>query len=240
MNGQTFLKPRQILNQLPKQDDWYRIVNKAAEDRAEVYLYDEIGIWGTTAGNFIREIKEISAREIALHISSRGGDIFDGIAIYNALRTHSARVVVQVDSMAASIASVIAQAGDERIMITGSQMMIHEAWGIALGNAEDMRAYAEVLDKQTEIIASIYAERSGGTGRKAHYLKLMRAETWMTAEEAVDELLADRVVKPESQDSPEPSGTVSEDDENIEEKAAARWADDFLASTEIEFEELTR
>lgn len=233
---QSFLRPREILNKLPHADDWYRINNRADDDLAEVFLYDEIGIWGTTAANFIRELKALKVKQIDLHISSRGGDIFDGIAIYNALRTHTAYVVSQVDSMAASIASVIAQAGDERVMITGSQMMIHEAWGIAMGNAEDMREYAEILEKQSDIIAGIYAERAGGTGKKAHFLKLMGEETWMNADETVAEGLADKVVKPEAQNPPEDDDSSENNEDSTEEEAAAKWVDDFLASTEINLE----
>ncbi len=217
MRPGNLLTPRQILNQIPSRDDWYRIRNEHTAS-ADIYLYDEIGIWGTTAGDFINEVKEITAPEIALHISSRGGDIFDGIAIYNALRTHPSRVVATVDSLAASIASGIAQAGDHRVMLTGSQMMIHEAWGLARGGAEHMRDSANILDKQTDNIAGIYAERAGG--KKAHFLSLMKAETWMTPVEALKEGLIDDITKPE----------LSQADTQ---KSNADW-DAFLASCEID------
>ncbi len=215
------LNPRQILNHLPKQDDWYSIANKSSSDVVDVYLYDEIGFFGTTAADFMRELSEIKTARLDVHISSKGGDIFDGIAIYNALRTHSAPVTTKVDALAASIASVIAQAGDNRLMLTGSQMMIHEAFGLALGGADDMRDYADLLDKQTDNIAGIYAERSGGTGKKAHFLSLMKAETWMTPGEAVSEGLADEVITPD----------VKKEEEPPENKVD--WAD-FIASTNLE------
>ena len=101
----------------------------------------------------------------------------------------------KVDALAASIAAVIAQAGDRRMMVTGSQMMIHEAWGLARGGAEHMRDSANILDKLTDNIAGIYAERAGGT--KAHFLALMKAETWMTPVEALKEGLIDDITKPE-------------------------------------------
>ena len=192
-----FLNPRQILTHLPAQDDWYSIANKTSSEQVDVYLYDEIGFFGTTAADFMAELSEIKTARIEVHISSKGGDIFDGIAIYNALRTHSSPVTTKVDSLAASIASVIAQAGDIRLMLTGSQMMIHEAFGLALGGADDMRDYADVLDKQSDNIAGIYAERAGGTGKKAHFLSLMKDETWMNPTEAVAEGLADEIIKPE-------------------------------------------
>ena len=195
------LNPRRILNHLPAQDDWYRIANKASTTKVDVYLYDEIGVFGTTADDLIRELKDIRATRIVVHISSQGGDIFDGIAIYNALRTHSSPVITKVDALAASIAAVIAQAGDIRLMVTGSQMMIHDAWGIGMGSANHMREYADILDKQTENIAGIYAERSGGD--KNHFLSLMKAETWMTPNEAVAEGLADAVAGPEPKQAEE-------------------------------------
>ena len=210
-----FLNPRQILNHLPAQDDWYSIANKTSPDVVDVYLYDEIGSLGTTAADFMSELSEIKTARIVVHISSQGGNVFDGIAIYNALRTHSSPVTTKVDALAASIAAVIAQAGDRRLMVTGSQMMIHEAHGLGLGSADDMRDFADLLDKLTDNIAGIYAERAGGT--KAHFLSLMKAETWMNPDEAVSEGLADQVIQPER--------ARSETQDN--------WAE-FIASTEID------
>jgi ATP-dependent protease ClpP protease subunit len=227
MRPSNLLSGRQVfsaLNHAPTQGDWYRMVNLAAEDRAEIWLYDEIGMMGTTAADFVRSLADVKASKIDLHINSKGGDIFDGIAIYNALRTHHAWVNVQVDALAASIASVIAQAGDKRTMITGSQMMIHEAWGLMMGDSADMRAYADMLDKQSDTIAGIYAERSGGSGKKAHYLSLMKATTMLTAKEAVSEGLADEVVKPKATVLEEPG---SQDEETVDMAA-------FLESTEVE------
>ena len=223
----TLLRARQILNRVPKADDWYRIRNEHTA-AADVYLYDEIGIFGTTAAAFMGELQEITSPSINLHISSLGGDAFDGIAIYNALRTHPARIVSRVDSMAASIASVIAQAGDHRVMLTGSQMMIHNAHGLAMGEAQDHRDYAEMLDKQSDLIASIYAERAGGTGAKARFVKLMGESTLMNAEETVTERLADEVVKPQAK----PEAKLS-DEVAAAERASAEWQRTFLASAEI-------
>lgn len=226
---------RRILNTLTKQNarDWYRIDNRADEDAADIYLFDEIGFWGTTAKGFIDELAQIETSKINLFVASIGGDVFDGIAIYNALRTHDARVVAQVDSMAASIASVIVQAGDERHMVTASQMMIHRASAIAWGDADEMRDMADVLDKQDAIIADIYAERSG---RKAsHFADLMAAETWMNATETVEEGLADTVVKPAVSSSTDPDPDPDpdpDDDSTVEDSALAA----FLASTEITLE----
>lgn len=208
-------RPSQIVSALTSgpantagRPNWYRIDNRADDGRATVHLYDEIGYWGTTASEFIAELSELDVEAIDVRISSSGGDVFDGIAIYNALRAHSATVTTVVDGAALSIASVIAQAGAVRQMMSGSQMMVHEAWGLALGNAADLREYADLLDFQSNNIAEIYAERSGGSGSKNHFLKLMRDETWMTAKEAVAEGLADRVVKVKAA-----ATTVTDDDD---------------------------
>lgn len=171
-------------------------VSNAAGPKATIRIYDEIGWFGVTAEDVAQALDEITAEELEVQISSLGGDVFDGIAIYNALRAHPARVTTRVDSMAASIASVIAQAGDERVMLSGSQMMIHEAWGFAIGNSGEMRKLADVLDKQTDVIAGIYAEAADGD--RDEFLGQMRDESWFDADEAVAAGLADVVVKPES------------------------------------------
>ena len=175
--------------------DGLQVLN-AAGPKATIRIYDEIGFFGITAEDFARALDEVTADEIEVQISSLGGDVFDGVAIYNALRAHPASVTTRVDSMAASIASVIAQAGDRRVMLSGSQMMIHEAWGFAVGNSGEMRKLADILDKQTDVIAGIYSEVSGGD--RDGFLGQMRAESWFDADEAVGAGLADEVVKPES------------------------------------------
>lgn len=189
--------------------DWYKIRNAVGEDGpAEVFVYDEIGFWGVTAEDMIRDLKEITAPEITLRINSPGGGIFEGIAIMNVLRAHPANVTTHVDSLAASIASVIAMAGDKIVMQPFSQMMIHDGSGLVVGNAADMREMATLLDRQSDNIAAVYADRTGGTA--AEFRKLMRAETWFTAEEAVEAGLADEVAPTRRQsgdDGPDMSNT---------------------------------
>ena len=97
---------------------------------------------------FANELKEIgNVRQINLHIHSPGGDVFDGIAIYNLLKNHPANKTVYIDGLAASMASVIAMAGDEVIMPENAMLMIHKPWGIQGGDAEELRKYADLLDK---------------------------------------------------------------------------------------------
>lgn len=215
---------REFLNRAQPRNDWYSIVNRA-DGTAAVYLYDEIGYWGTTAKDFAAELTAIDADTIDVHVSSIGGEVFDGIAIYNALRSHKAEIRVQVDSMAASIASVIVQAGDTRSMLSGSQMMIHNAHGLGWGGADDLRAMADILDKQTAIIADIYAERSGRDADT--FLELMAVESWLNASEAVDAGLADEVVTPGRAASTETNDTETDA------PAANMWRSAFLESAEI-------
>lgn len=182
-----------IAGALPEKAPWYSISNTTTT--AEVYIYNEIGGWGITADDFLRDLSGVTQNTIDVRINCKGGDVFDGVAIYNALRQHHARVTTKVDSLAASIASVIAQAGDERIMVQHSQMMIHDAHGVCVGGSEDMSAMGLLLERQSDLIADIYAKRAGSDDPKP-YRKLMTAETWLTADEAVDLGLADRVVSP--------------------------------------------
>lgn len=179
-------------------EGWYRITNTVDEGGsavASISLYGDIGSWGISAAQFVDELKAIDAPEIHLHISSPGGEVFDGLACYNALRSHRAKVIVQVDSLAASIASVIAMAGDRIIMAPHSQMMLHMAQGVACGEASELREYADFLDRQSENLAGVYAERAGGTVKQ--WLKVMAAETWYFADEAVEAGLADEVAQPQ-------------------------------------------
>ncbi|MEV0584099.1 head maturation protease, ClpP-related [Nonomuraea sp. NPDC050310] len=170
--------------------DWYRIRN-LADDTAEVVIYDEISWWGVSAQQFLKELRDISASQITLRLNSPGGDVFDGIAIYNLLRSHPAQVTTYVDSLAASIASVIALAGDKVVMQPHSQFMIHDAWGMCIGNAADMTEMATQLGRHSDNIAAIYADKAGGT--VAEWRERMTAETWFTADEAVAAGLADEV-----------------------------------------------
>lgn len=181
----------------PANTAWYEIVAAADEDRAVVRIYDEISWWGVDADQFARDIAAVTAATIEVQINSPGGNVFDGMAIYNALRTHPARIVTRVDGLAASAASVIAQAGDERIMLEGTTMMIHEAWGVSVGPAAEHREFADLLEQQNTNIANVYASAAAGVTDVDRFLELMAAETWLTASEAVDLGLADSVLAPE-------------------------------------------
>ncbi|MGQ5576760.1 head maturation protease, ClpP-related [Streptomyces sp. ECR3.8] len=181
---------------------WYRITNQSA-DEAEVMLYDEVGGWlGATADEFINDLRGITASNILLRVNSPGGQVYEGIAIANALRSHPANVTVQVDGIAASIASVIAMAGDRVRMMPNAMIMVHDASGLTVGNAADHRDTADLLDKISGNIADAYAARAGGT--RDEWRQVMVAETWYTAEEAVAAGLADEVVPTPKRGEPEP------------------------------------
>lgn len=174
--------------QQPKRMAW-RI--EAAAARAEIYLYEEIGGWGTKAGDFVAELRGLGGKPVDLHVNSGGGDVFDGLAMYNALKGYAAGVTAYVDGLAASAASFIVQAASRIVIAKNASMMIHEAHGVGWGNAEEMQKLAALLDSASENIASIYAERAGGD--VAAWRAAMRAETWYRGQEAVDAGLADEV-----------------------------------------------
>lgn len=169
--------------------DWYRIQNKAGESPA-LYIYDEIGYFGHSAGALTDELKTIEGN-LDVHLNSPGGDIFDGLAIYQALKAHQGEVTMHVDGLAASIASVIAMAGDKVVMAPKASMMIHDGWSMAVGNAADLRKLANLLDTQSDVIASVYADRSGQP--QDFWRDRMRDETWYTADEALAAGLVDEV-----------------------------------------------
>jgi ATP-dependent protease ClpP protease subunit len=172
-------------------ESWYRITNNRA-DSAEVYLYDEIGLFGVTASDFVTDLHKLSG-DLDLHINSPGGEVFDAIAIYNALKSHKGNVTVTVDGIAASSASFIAMAGDTVRMSRNAQMMIHAAHAICVGNAEDMVKCAALLEKCSDNIADIYSQRAGGSVKD--WRERMQGETWFSAEEAVSAGLADEVIR---------------------------------------------
>lgn len=158
---------------------------------AVLRIYDFIGGWfGITASDVAELLDDLADdRALTVRINSPGGDVFDGTAIYNLLRTWAGPVDVVVDGLAASAASFIAQAGDTITMGRGTQMMIHDALGFTVGNAADHRTMAELLDRVSDEIAGIYAARAGLT--VAEWRDRMRDEVWYNATEAVDAGLAD-------------------------------------------------
>ncbi|MFD6035732.1 head maturation protease, ClpP-related [Streptomyces griseoincarnatus] len=177
---------------------WFSIKN-ITTDTASMAIYDEIGAWGVTASDFVNELNSVAAKRINLSISSPGGDVFDGLAILNALRQHPATVEVTIDGLAASAASFIAMAGDTIRIAPQAMVMIHDASGVVIGNAEDMLDMAGLLDKTSDNIAAVYAQRAGGTVED--WRAAMKAETWYSDQEAVDAGLADEILSSGTSDA---------------------------------------
>lgn len=183
----------------PTDPTWYRITNRAGTSRtAVVDIMGEIGYYGATAADLVHALRELDVDTIELNLASPGGEVFEGLAIYQALIDHPAAVIVTIPSLAASIASVIAQAGDEVRIAENAKMMIHDAAAYCQGQAADMRATAELLDGVSDNMASLYATRSG-VGTVKSWRTAMTQNglmgTWYSAAEAVAAGLADTVVK---------------------------------------------
>ncbi len=186
-SGNIFAGPRGAAD--PSGKSWYDI-KAAGSGTAEVFIYDEIGYWGITASDFARDLKALGdVSQINLHINSPGGNVFDGVAIYNLLKHHKASVTTHVDGLAASMASVIAMAGDRIVMPDNALMMIHNPWGGAVGDAAEMRKMADVLDKIKASLMTVYIARTGLS--EADVTAIMDVETWYTGSEAVAAGFAD-------------------------------------------------
>jgi ATP-dependent Clp endopeptidase proteolytic subunit ClpP/HK97 family phage major capsid protein len=184
-------------NQTPKESDRYKVFAKA-DGEMEIWIYEEIGEgWygGLSARQFAKDVEAAgdSITRITLHINSPGGDTFDGNAIYNILKQHKAKVVVFVDGIAASIASIIAMAGDEIHIAENALMMIHNPWTMSIGYAEDLRKTAELLDTIRGTLIKTYTRRTGQSEKKIG--ELMDAETWMNSDEAIELGFADDIVE---------------------------------------------
>lgn len=161
----------------------------------ELLLYGDFGTnWfvdGIVANEVVAALRDYGdAKPLTVRINSQGGDVFEGVAVYNALRRREGDTTVVVDGLAASIASVVAMAGRSVRMSPASMMMIHEPWTVAAGNAAEMRKTAETLDTVRNALIDAYA---GKVSDRQWLADQMAAETWYTAQEAVDAGLADSV-----------------------------------------------
>jgi ATP-dependent protease ClpP protease subunit len=169
-------------------DGGFRIDNAATP---KVYVFGVIGGWRMPADQFVKAVHAIQAPAIDVHINSQGGFVWDAVAMYEALRSHPATVNGYVDGLAASAASFVLQAADNRIMATGSRAMIHDAQVVGYGSPAEVRAAADLGDAVSNDIASIYADRAGGS--VASWRAAMSATTWYSAAQTVDAGLADQV-----------------------------------------------
>ena len=176
---------------------WYEIKAKA-EDRAEVYIYEQIGEdlfgEGVVAKQFVEELAALEVAQIDLHINSPGGSVFDGQAIFNAIDRHPANVTSYIDGVAASIASVVALAGDRVVMARNALFMIHDPFALTVGTAADMRKMADVLDQVAQTILGVYVAKTGAD--EEEIASAMAAETWYSADEALATGFVDEVAEP--------------------------------------------
>lgn len=184
---------------MSKANQWYSIRARAQASSAEVLIYGDIGEswWGDsiTAKDFVKEVAALDVDELTVRINSYGGSVSDGIAIHNALKRHKANVTVVIDAVAASIASLIAMAGDTVEMAENALLMIHAPWSYASGNSAELRKFADLLDTWADAMATSYA---GKTGRdKAEMLALLTdgEDHWFTAEQALGEKFVDTTVQ---------------------------------------------
>lgn len=203
--------PRQqprILNQGPgaqasADQHWYRIqaAGEGAERRIEIEVYGDIGFWGITAADFVRDLKaqDDGTSPVTVAINSPGGDLFDGIAIHNTLQRLGERVTARIDGACYSSASVIASGARHVTMADNALLMIHNPWTYAAGDSEELRKVADIMDQAFEGIVASYRHRPL-TIDDAELRRLIAAETWLTAAEAkelgfVDEVIGGGTVK---------------------------------------------
>lgn len=175
---------------------WNPALQSAAATDAEISIYDVIGDdgmgGGFTAKRASAALRAIGSRDVTVSINSPGGSFFEGLAVYNLLREHPHRVSVKVMGLAASAASVIAMAGDEVLMADASFLMVHNAWGIVLGNRHDLRQAADLLEPFDATMANLYASRAEVTDATA--AAWMDDETWFSAAQAIEAGLADELL----------------------------------------------
>lgn len=205
---------------------WFNIAN-ATDDEADLFIYDEISgspWYGIGANDLVEALAEVTAKILNVHINSPGGSVFEGFAIYSILvsyaEQHDATINVKVDGWAASIASVIAMAGDHIAIGEHASFMIHSPWSWCVGDAETMRAEADVLDDLQETIIDIYVARTDGEREEIE--KWVKDETWFKGKKAVDAGFADEVIplKKKKKDG---------DAEDSAKPAAAKGADYFAS-----------
>jgi len=175
----------------------WRLNPLAAGETLELVIHEPIGeMWDGTGVSSKKVIEALNkfprAKEIRAFINSPGGFAHDGMAIYSALNRHPAKVTVEIEGVAASAASIIAMAGDAIRIAESGFVMIHDAWGLVIGNAQQMRTAADDFDRLCTSMADVYAARSGQTAEAAR--TAMQAETWFTGKEAVAWGLATELV----------------------------------------------
>ena len=177
-------------------ESWYSI-NALGGGVVEIKIYDDIGAWGITARQFSEELRAkgaFDAKRVDLRIHSYGGDVMDGFVIYNLLRGLPGELHGYVDGVACSMASVVAMACTRLSMPENAWMMIHKPWGGQIGDADDMREYADFLDRNEKNLVAAYSRKTGKTAEEI--TPLLKPDTWLTGKEAVEAGFADELLEP--------------------------------------------
>lgn len=176
---------------------WYAISptdDRDTDESVEVSIYDEIGFGGVTAKQFAADLKKLKGQHIDLRINSVGGSVIEGAAIFNALKRHKGGLTVHIDGLAASMASVIAMAGEETRIAENALLMIHNPWSMTMGDAADLRKEADVLDKLKATLVNAYVRKTGQP--RAAIEQMMDDEKWMDAQEALELGFVDEIDAP--------------------------------------------
>lgn len=190
-----------------------RAATAGGQAEVDILLYEEIGFFGVTAKDFTAELNAITAPTIHLHINSPGGDVFDGIAMANAVSKHPSHIITHIDGLAASAASIVAVAGNEVRMEANALLMIHKAWTVAIGDAPIMAKTADVLMKIDESLIGSYVTASGQSAEQIR--SWMADETWFSAEEAVDAGFVDAIDHADANEQKQVEDTLAEFDLSV-------------------------
>ena len=182
---------------------YYSLVVNQDEKRADIYIYGDITSWpvlenDVSSYNLAQEIQGLETDTISVHINSYGGEVAEGLAIYNALRRHKAKVRTVCDGFACSAASVVFMAGDERVMSNASLLMIHNAWMLAMGDQNDLRKNADDLEVINAATIQAYLNHVNISEDKLR--EMMDVETWISAADALEMGFATAVVNPATTD----------------------------------------
>ena len=172
---------------------WYSInpIEAKKGKSTDIFIYDEIGVHGITAKSFLQDLKDLGGKDITLHINSTGGDVFEGQAIYTALKNYTGKVTAKIEGLAASMATVIALAADTIEMTSNSLFMIHSPMSNVFGNKSQMRKQINALEKVESTMLNVYSKRTGLDKEKISYM--LDSETWLSADEAKEMGFVDAV-----------------------------------------------
>jgi len=225
--------------EIPKIETKLKIYNEADKEQAELYLYGPVRqayYWEEDAdiisSKKVRDLlNEIGDKDLNVYINSAGGDVFESIAIHNALKRHSGNVNVYIDGLAGSGASIIAMSGDKIYMPKNTMMMIHKAWTIVLGNADEIRKTADNLDKIDTTVKVSYEDRFVGTEKELE--ELISDESWLNAKECYDLGLCEEVIE-EIKTKDEKNETKEKVDDNIKQTLLNKYSKKVAAEVKTE------